>query len=343
MPRAVNGYKICSRKDCALAGQPQPVGVFYKASDKLDGRMSACSGCLRGVPRWADTDLLGRRFGTLTVLARGPSRPGGYRRWVCTCACGRVTQISTGNLTSGNSKSCGRCSHPVAGQRFGRLVVQFRQGRFWFCLCECGALVPKTTAHLNAGKVKACRRGCRGIKIGDRFGGLVVVGYSGTKNAGVNNKGQRRSDTWWVCVCDCGATKETKTTELMRGSLCRGCASPRSGVETELFTSLAERYPDAKQSVPYLLPNRGFVFDIFVESLNTAVEFDGAYWHDDPAALDADRRKYEQCKAAGIYLIRVPEREYLTNPEAATQQVLDLLQRRSEALAQTGSTNTATG
>lgn len=55
--------------------------------------------------------LLGQRFGTLTVIER---LNGAY--WVCRCDCGKEITSYRGNLTSGNTKSCG-CQRWNAAQR----------------------------------------------------------------------------------------------------------------------------------------------------------------------------------------------------------------------------------
>jgi hypothetical protein len=57
-------------------------------------------------------DLTGKRFGMLTVLEQGESRPVGKRKvtkpyWVCRCDCGTIKEICGDNLRSGTSNSCG--------------------------------------------------------------------------------------------------------------------------------------------------------------------------------------------------------------------------------------------
>ena len=47
MPRAVDGLKVCSRKDCALAGQPQPVEAYNRDAQRPDGLRPACKLCTR--------------------------------------------------------------------------------------------------------------------------------------------------------------------------------------------------------------------------------------------------------------------------------------------------------
>jgi hypothetical protein len=52
-------------------------------------------------------DLVGRRFGKLTVMKRAGTDA--YRRalWECDCSCGNSVIVSTSDLKSGNVKSCG--------------------------------------------------------------------------------------------------------------------------------------------------------------------------------------------------------------------------------------------
>ncbi len=54
-------------------------------------------------------DLTGQTFGRLTVLERGPMRPGGRRPavWVCRCRCGAVTTVASASLRDGRTVSCG--------------------------------------------------------------------------------------------------------------------------------------------------------------------------------------------------------------------------------------------
>lgn len=53
-------------------------------------------------------NLLGVRFTRLTVKSLQPERAvRGEKLWDCVCDCGKTTIVPTGNLTSGNTKSCG--------------------------------------------------------------------------------------------------------------------------------------------------------------------------------------------------------------------------------------------
>jgi hypothetical protein len=50
-------------------------------------------------------DLLGQKFGRLTVQARGLSRKGAT--WDCVCVCGKALNVTAKHLVQGNVRSCG--------------------------------------------------------------------------------------------------------------------------------------------------------------------------------------------------------------------------------------------
>lgn len=52
-------------------------------------------------------DLTGKRFGRLTVMERIGNKGGAYVYWRCQCDCGKTVEVSTGNLRSRVTVSCG--------------------------------------------------------------------------------------------------------------------------------------------------------------------------------------------------------------------------------------------
>ena len=52
-------------------------------------------------------DLIGKRFGRLTVLSRAENSKSGRLRWNCVCDCGTEITVAGFNLRSGNTHSCG--------------------------------------------------------------------------------------------------------------------------------------------------------------------------------------------------------------------------------------------
>lgn len=93
----------------------------------LKGQVKSC-GCLvaERMSELRSVDLLGRRFGRLTVLERAYKDKKQY--WKCICDCGNIVFSNTSNLKSGNTKSCGCYSaeiksktHKKHGMRHTRL------------------------------------------------------------------------------------------------------------------------------------------------------------------------------------------------------------------------------
>lgn len=52
-------------------------------------------------------DITGQRFGKLVVIREVPRDQIQKRSWECLCDCGKTVFLETGNLTTGNTKSCG--------------------------------------------------------------------------------------------------------------------------------------------------------------------------------------------------------------------------------------------
>lgn len=65
------------------------------------------------------SDLLGEIYGRLTVVEDSGERVHRQRVWRCLCECGNTTQVTTGSLNSGNTKSCG-CLQKEASARTGK-------------------------------------------------------------------------------------------------------------------------------------------------------------------------------------------------------------------------------
>lgn len=115
-------------------------------------------------------DLLGQKFGKLTVIENMGIDDKGNTLWKCKCDCGGEKITNTHSLSTKHTTSCG-CLYPKAedltGKRFGRLKVVKRVAdtfdkanrRYitWECLCDCGKTTYATTNNLH-GKTTSC--GC---------------------------------------------------------------------------------------------------------------------------------------------------------------------------------------
>lgn len=63
-----------------------------------------------GKVRQSKNKLKGLSFGRLTVIEETAKRGAGQVVWLCRCECGNEVEVRSGNLRSGNTKSCG-CFH----------------------------------------------------------------------------------------------------------------------------------------------------------------------------------------------------------------------------------------
>jgi len=219
----------------------------------------------------ATKDMVGLKFGLLTVLRRGPDvGPGKYkkRQWYAACDCGLEALVIGERLRSGDKQSCGclkgksggSLAKNLVGLRFGRLTV-LRRGPnkgisvMWWCLCECGT--EKLIQSYNLRRVtESC--GClqrevararliKEVPEGTRFGLLTVL-----------RRGPDHEDGSVTCYtrCDCGQEKLIPGYRLRSGEYksC-GCAGRR---ETAAQDKLLIHYKSSAKS-------RGRVFSLSEE------------------------------------------------------------------------------
>lgn len=52
-------------------------------------------------------ELVGRKFGHLTVVAESGKTKSGSYKWLCKCDCGNESVVASGNLIKGHTTSCG--------------------------------------------------------------------------------------------------------------------------------------------------------------------------------------------------------------------------------------------
>lgn len=96
--------------------------VSIVGSDLRNGKTQSC-GCMRTTKgSYNGFDLLGKKFGKLTVLERLPNR---YekRYWKCECECGNIVEVSSSDLKSGHTYGCG-CSKSKGEQLIGTILKE---------------------------------------------------------------------------------------------------------------------------------------------------------------------------------------------------------------------------
>jgi len=102
-------------------------------------------------------NLVGQRFGRLTVIEEVERTKGMHVAWLCKCDCGNESIVMGDNLRSGRTKSCG-CLWLERITKHG--LIHSIEHRTWHNMkCRCND--PNAQQYKNYGK--------RGIKICDRW------------------------------------------------------------------------------------------------------------------------------------------------------------------------------
>lgn len=111
-------------------------------------------------------NIIGEKFGKLTVIEYIGKNKNGYHCWKCQCECGNYTTALDKSLKNGHKKSCGclkKKAKDLTGKKFGNLTVIEKSGRknrnnLWLCRCECGNEVQCYQYNLERGSSTSC--GC---------------------------------------------------------------------------------------------------------------------------------------------------------------------------------------
>ena len=96
--------------------------TFATTSDLRHGHKKSC-GCLKRVSH--AKDITGQRFGILTVMKRAGTNKHRKALWKCKCDCGRTTVVSSVDLVTGNTKSCG-----CLGKNYAKRNLM--KGGYWY-------------------------------------------------------------------------------------------------------------------------------------------------------------------------------------------------------------------
>jgi HNH endonuclease len=120
----------------------------------------------------------------------------------------------------------------LLNKKFGKLLAiektnKRKDGKvIWKCLCDCGNIVEVVGKSLKNGTTKSC--GCIRIKElkGKRFGRLLVLENTFTKN---------NSNYIWKCLCDCGNIVEIAGSSLT-GGYTKSCGCLNKEIVSKLNT-----------------------------------------------------------------------------------------------------------
>ena len=106
------------------------------------------------VPKTIRHNLLGKRFGRLSVIGYlGPSKSR-HPVWLCRCECGNEKGVESTNLTTGHSTSCG-CYNP----RWKHGMGGTPEHKTWHrIVSRCTKASDPSYAHYGGRGIKVCER-----------------------------------------------------------------------------------------------------------------------------------------------------------------------------------------
>ena len=166
-------------------------------------------------------NLVGEKFGSLTVLGRDEVKHKDGVYWKCQCDCGNIIFTKSYRLTSGHTKSCGCLKHKhtyedLTNSKFGYLTVDsfayIKDKRsYWNGICKCGNTVVAMAKLLKKGSITSCgckRKEIRKSLLNERFGHLLVI-----------KEGIENDKTIRICKCDCGNIIKVRSGSLTGGNI----------------------------------------------------------------------------------------------------------------------------
>ena len=129
-------------------------------------------------------NLIGEKFGKLTVIQKSNKKINGGLVWICQCECGNTKEVTSKSLRSGTCKSCGCLKQEtdkkpkgnvidLTNKQFGHLTVIKRDGSDvrgqakWLCKCDCGNpnFISVLSSNLRNGHTVSC--GCERMSHGE--------------------------------------------------------------------------------------------------------------------------------------------------------------------------------
>lgn len=124
---------------------------------------------------------------------------------------------------------------------------------------------------------------------------------------------------------DCSLYSKSDHKAMARCPICHPpCSNGVSQEEIELAKFMSD-YVEIRQNDRKILT--GKELDIYVPSMNLAIEFDGLYWHSDKSSDSSNRHlaKTNSCEELGIHLVHIFENEWRNNRRQVESRIRNLL------------------
>ena len=141
----------------------------------FSGNTKSCGCVAREIQHNKALDIIGKRFGRLTVIKESEDSEPYNVRMLCRCDCGTEKSISVNDLRTGMTKSCGcyrkentkeLCTEDLTGMVFNELTAIKQVNNFigrtgkqrvqWLFKCSCGREIIALPMNVKRGFTKSC-------------------------------------------------------------------------------------------------------------------------------------------------------------------------------------------
>lgn len=282
----------------------------------------------------SDKEIIGMKFGSLTVKSQGPNNKYNKKVFICDCDCGtKDYSVPKIRLTTGKTKSCGCGRNPITfdtNELVGKTVGKFKVLEFigkneksvpmYKCKCECGNTVEVNGYNLKSGSSTNC--GCVRKETLSKVKKLEEI-PSGTKVGLLTvlyENGKDPSGHYFVyrCKCQCGNEVDIRSTYL-RHTKVTSCGKCTTSYNNALIESVLIKY---KMD---FLKEHAFTdsdemsrlrYDFYVPKFNLCIEYDGEHhYYPIPGIVSEktfesivknDEIKNKFCEENNIHLLRIP-------------------------------------
>lgn len=250
----------------------------------ISGKSTNC-GCKRGL------DLIGKKFGDLTVIGRDE-----LSGWICKCSCGNITTSGAYHLLRGKRMSCG-----CKATEYKRQTMLERYG---------DTATSRVDNPRDTWTIEACN---------NKENMLEHIAY--IKNSSGSNKKPRIEELAYSLGITIGSTYRVLRRLGLLDEVQHSVFGRMENEVSDFVESLGVKVDRHRKDLL-----NGLEIDIYITDKKIGIEFNGTYWHSEEMKgktyhLNKTLRAYKK----GIHLIHIFEYEWAD--EQKQRKILDMLRR----------------
>ncbi|WP_307794968.1 zinc-ribbon domain-containing protein [Alkalihalobacillus sp. BA299] len=139
---------------------------------------------------------------------------------------------------------------------------------------------------------------------------------------------------WWKCVK--GHEWKSSIYNRSKGVGCPLCNAytQSSFAEKAVFYYLLRVFPDSTSRYIFNINDKDYEVDIYVSSINLAIEYDGYYYHSSHDSYKRDRNKNKALQTQGVKLVRIREEGLLNFNEEHPKVLIRKYDKDDQSLSE---------